>query len=522
MDKLLHRRLQQLANTSVRGLIKGGKKGIEKESLRITQEGKLAQTPHPAALGSALTHPYITTDYSEALLECVTPPYSEIQETLAFLSLIHQFVYRHLDQEILWATSMPCAVKDDRNVPIAYYGPSNVGRMKAIYRQGLGYRYGRMMQTIAGVHFNYSVPETFWPIFKEQEKDSRPLREFIDDNYFCLLRNFQRLGWLASYLFGASPAVCKSFLKEKPQDFTEYDEGTYSLPYATSLRMSDIGYKNKNQASLDISYNHLAEYTAGLTRAIETPYRPYADIGTLVNGEYRQLNTNLLQIENEYYTFIRPKQIAQPGEKPTLALKRRGVQYIELRALDVSAYDPLGVNETQLRFLEALLLLCLFKESPFMDTDERQAVERNQRSAACCGRDPRLVLQQNGYSRRLQDWANEICEEMEGVCELLDQGEAEQPYTAALKNQVKVIRGVEQTPSARILAEMRQKQETFNDFAMRLSRAQAQHFKKLPLSEEQYHYFTRLARQSWKHQQAIETTDTLSFQEYLTRYFSQH
>jgi glutamate--cysteine ligase len=521
LDKILQRRLQWLINPSHRGLLKGGKKGIEKESLRITFEGEIAQTPHPRALGSALTHPYITTDYSEALLEFVTPPYSEVQETLAFLSLIHQFTYYHLDQELLWATSMPCAVRDDRNVPIARYGRSNVGQMKHIYRRGLGYRYGRSMQTIAGVHFNYSLPETFWPVFKEQENDDRPLREFINDNYFYLLRNFHRLGWLIPYLFGASPVVCKSFLKEKPEGFASFDRGTYFLPYATSLRMSDIGYKNKTQANVDIPYNTLSEYVTGLTQVMETPFIPYQDIGVVVNGEYRQLSTNILQIENEYYSFIRPKQIAQSGEKPTLALKRRGVQYVEVRALDVSAYDPLGTNEHQLRFLETLLILCLLKESPTLDADERQETDHNQRATACCGRDPHLKLQQNGQSRLLQEWAHEICDEMKGVCELLDQEELDRPYTKALAMQLEVISNEELTPSAQILAEMRERQEPFHEFAMRLSKAHADHFKQLPLKKDQFEYFTKLARQSWEQQQAIETADNLSFQEYLTRYFAQ-
>ncbi|QBQ55511.1 glutamate--cysteine ligase [Nitrosococcus wardiae] len=522
MDKLLQYRLQRLISTSPGGLLKGGKKGIEKESLRINLEGKLAQTAHPSKLGSALTHPYITTDYSEALLEFITPPYSEVQETLAFLSLIHQFVYHHLDQEILWATSMPCAVRDDHSVPIARYGRSNVGKMKHIYRQGLGHRYGRIMQTIAGVHFNYSLPETFWPVFQELENDTRPLREFIDDRYFCLIRNFQRLGWLIPYLFGASPAVCKSFLKERPAGFAKFDRGTYFLPYATSLRMSDIGYKNKNQANLGISYNSLSEYIDGLTQAIETPYPPYEKIGVVVNGKYRQLNTNILQIENEYYSFIRPKQITQSGEKPTLALQRRGVQYVEVRALDVSAYDPLGVNEPQLRFLEALLILCLLKESPPMDTDQQQAADHNQQLAACCGRDPHLKLKQNGRTRLLLHWAHEICDEMAGICELLDQGEAHRPYTKALEQQMEVLPHGERTPSARILAEMAHRQEPFNDFATRLSTIHAEYFKKLPLKEDQYQYLTELAQESWQQQHAIEAADNMSFQEYLARYFAQH
>ncbi len=521
MYRVLQQRVTRLLNAAEKGTLKAGKKGIEKENLRVTRDGKIAQTPHPAALGSALTHPYITTDYSEALLEVRTSPYVDIRETLRSLCQIHEFVYPNLGDELLWATSMPCALNGEGSIPIAYYGASNVGTMKQVYRRGLAYRYGRAMQAIAGVHFNYSLAESFWPVFKALENDSRSLTSFIADSYFCLVRNFQRLGWLIPYLFGTSPAVCKSFLKGRPTGFAEFDRDTYFRPHATSLRMSDIGYKNKTQASLNISYNNLEEYVSTLTRAIETPYPEYEKIGVVVNGEYRQLNANILQIENEYYSFVRPKQVARSGEKPTLALKRRGVQYVEVRALDVNAFDPLGVNEGQLRFLEAFLILCLLQESPLISADERKEFEYNQRMVASYGRDPSLTLLRNGERRALRDWAIEICDVMQGICGLLDDGEADPSYSKALKVQTEAVEDAELTPSARLLAEMRANKESFSRFGMRLSEQHERYFEGLNMADDQRLRYQELAEQSLSRQKQMEAADEISFEEYLRRYFAQ-
>lgn len=522
MYEELQRRLNQLAHADCRRVLAGGRKGIEKEGLRITRTGKIARSPHPHALGSALTHPYITTDYSEALIELRTPPLADVRETLVFLHELHQFVYPHLGEELLWTASMPCLLEDDGDVPIAYYGTSNVGRMKQVYRRGLEYRYGGTMQAIAGVHYNYSLPDPFWPAFQAIAGDTRERQAFVSDFYFALIRNFQRLGWLIPYLFGASPAVCKSFLQDRrPVGFAEFDPGTYFKPYATSLRMSDIGYKNRNQASLHISYDNVDEYVRTLTRAIETPYPEYDRIGVVVDGEYRQLNANLLQIENEYYSFIRPKQIARSGEKPTLALKRRGVQYVEVRALDVDPFAPLGVGEPGLRFLEAFLLFCMLAESPPISAQEQEEFDYNQRMVADYGRDPSLALQRRGGQLLLKDWAAEICQQMQGVCELLDRGTEERPYTEALAEQAGVVADPARTPSARVLAQMWENKEAFWSFGMRMALQHEQHFKARALPAERAQYFREAAEHSHRRQREMEAADNVPFKEYLQRYFAQ-
>ncbi len=521
MSNVLQQRTNRLLASGHKGLLAGGKKGVEKESLRVTRDGTIAQTPHPVALGSALTNTHVTTDYSEALLELITPPYKRIEQTLEFLSQVHQFIYSKLHDELLWVTSMPCLLEGESSIPIANYGASNVGKMKHVYRLGLEYRYGRTMQAIAGVHFNYSLPGQFWPVFQDMENNRKTREEFIADCYFGLIRNFQRQGWLIPYLFGASPAVCRSFFQRPPPGFEEFGAGTYYQPYATSLRMSDIGYKNKAQARLGISYNNLDEYVRSLTRAIETPDPEYSRFGVVVDGEYRQLNANILQIENEYYSFVRPKQVMKSGEKPTLALKHRGVQYVEIRALDVDLFHPLGVNEPQLRFLEAFLIYCLLQESPPMSAEERKEMERNQAMVACCGRDPSLKLSRQGVLISLQQWAEEICAMMEPIVELLDQGGPGRLYSQALALQKQVVDDVERTPSAILLDMMRRSQDSFFHFALAMSERHARFFKDTSLPPDRMAYFENAAKESIQRQREIETSDDISFEEYLEKYFAQ-
>src|SRR5215468_1346790 len=448
IDRVFERRLAGLVNGGEPQRLQGGAKGVEKESLRVLPDGSLAHTPHPRALGSALTNEHITTDYSEALIELVTPAFTHSWELLQYLLDLHQFVYRHLGDELLWATSMPCAIANDADIPLARYGSSHVGRMKTIYRNGLGLRYGRMMQAISGVHFNYSFPLPFWEVWAAVRGASGHGQPFVSACYFDLLRNYRRYGWLVLYLFGVSPVVCKSFLRGRSMGLQDFGGGTAYEPYATSLRMSDVGYRNRNQAGLAVSVNSLAEYVRDLSRAISTTHPPYEALGVKVNGEYRQLNANILQIENEYYSFIRPKRVARSGERPTKALRRAGVEYVEVRALDVSAFDPVGVNQNKLRFLEAFLALCLMKHSPPIGDSEEAALDQNHVTVARRGREPGLMLWRDGRNVPLQTWAQELIDSMMGICEVLDHGVADKPYSQALATQTAKIEDVALTPSA--------------------------------------------------------------------------
>ncbi len=526
MFKLVESRARALFEYNKNGLINGRQIGLEKECLRVSPEGGIYQLPHPPSIGSALANPFITTDYSEALLEFITPPSAHIESALDFLRDSQTFVYQKLPQdEILWATSMPCVMAGESNIPIADYGVSNAGQMKSIYRRGLGHRYGRAMQVIAGVHFNYSLPENFWPQYRDLLGDvsASSIKDFQSEQYFSLIRNLQRYGWLVPYLFGASPAVCKSFLGGAKSNLKEFDKNTYYEPFGTSLRMGDIGYQNNKESETGVKacYRNLDSYVKTLQCAIETPYPEYEKIGVKVNGQYQQLNANLLQIENEYYSTVRPKQILQGNEKPIVALKKRGVRYVELRSLDVNAFDPLGINETQLRFIEIFMLFCLLAESDQICFSEREEIDANELLVAHQGRDPELMLNHNAKKIKLTDWANEVLEGMQSVAELLDQKKELTPYQDALKKQKDKVQDAELTPSARMINEMRENKEGFYHFAKRMSENHNQYFKNLKLTAERLAFFEKETLESIEKQKQIEAADTLSLDQYLENYFQQ-
>lgn len=517
-------RLQRLLEHQQQSLLCNGLKGLEKESLRLSASGQVSQRPHPETLGSALTHPKITTDYSEALLEFITPPLAKVSDVLKEMYDIHQFVYSQMQDELLLVTSMPCGIDGDLSIPIAYYGVSNIGRMKHIYRRGLWHRYGRSMQAISGIHFNYSAPEALWPVLQALENPEIDLQQYINEAYFGLVRNFQKIGWLVLYLFGASPAICNNFFKERPELMAQFDRlnaDTLYHPYATSLRMSDIGYKSKNQESLNIDYNSLPGYVETLGSAISTPYPEYEQIGVKVGDDYLQLNGNILQIENEFYSTIRPKQVIHSGEKPTLALKRRGVRYVEMRSLDLNLYSPIGIELPTAYFLEALLLTCLLQESPKHIGNEMAINNANQLLVAHKGRQPGLTLVQNDTTIPLQAWAEQILEAMKPVCEVLDAGHPEHPYSEALTIQQAVVSNPDLTPSARILSDMRATGQCFGAYALDKSRLHKQFFNQQALDTKIKAEFETMAEASLVKQKMLEANNQINFDEFLVNYFAQ-
>lgn len=521
MRQLLETRLHRLSAPDMVGLVRGGLRGVERECLRITPTGQLARTPHPRALGSALTNAYITTDYSEALLEFVTPPQLTNWETIQFLCDVHQFVVERIGDELLWPLSMPCAISSDADVPLAQYGSSNIGRMKTIYREGLGVRYGRIMQAISGIHYNYSVPEAFWPRYQQLEKQTGDLQDFQSATYLGAVRNVRRLDWLLLYLFGASPALCKSFVRGREAvDLEELDAATLYGPFATSLRMSDLGYRNDAQAGLVVSANSLEEYVRDLYQATHVPRPEFESIGVKVNGEYRQLNANQLQIENEFYSTIRPKRVTQTGERPTAALSRGGVQYIELRALDISPWDPVGINQRQLRFLEVFLIYCLLQDSPPISEREQECIDRNHGLVARRGREPGLELVRGDASVDLKDWSRMICRDMVQVARLIDPGE-QQGHVDAIRYQLEAVEDPERTPSAALLAELRSAGQSLAQYGLELAGRTSEYFLALaPELNQHRQLLAAEAEASLVRQQEIEDTDDQSFEEYLARYLA--
>jgi glutamate--cysteine ligase len=524
LPNLLENNLKAISSRADTGGINKLIRGIEKESLRITPNGTLAMTPHPKAFGSALTHPLITTDYSEALLEFITTPSDSSKRCLAQLEALHAYTYQHLGEERLWVTSMPCMLGKDKDIPIAHYGTSNSGMMKSTYRKGLGHRYGRTMQTIAGIHYNFSVPDSLWQVLMDKESTTLSLKDFKTQGYFHLIRNFRRYFWLLLYLFGASPGVCRSFIGSRPHKLLPFEDNPHSLhrPFATSLRMGDLGYQSNAQESLIITYNCLDSYIKTLCCAITQTHPEYAAIGIKdTQGQYQQLNESLLQIENEFYSVIRPKRTANMGETALSALANRGVEYIEVRCLDINPYEPVGINEQQMHFLDTFLLYCLLSASPPSNESEYSEIQSNQKRMVYDGRDPKLTLRHQGVEKPMRTWAKELMDEVMQVAHLLDQSAQNNHHQQAVINEQHKLSDDSLTPSARILADMSTQNISFYRFAANMSLKHGDYFSRYDLSEQQAHY-QALAEKSLIEQQHIESSDRVDFDTYLANYYAQY
>ena len=517
----LHGHVSALAVSKERSGLLQFNRGMEKESLRIDANGHLAQTPHPLALGSALTHPRITTDFAEPLLEFITPVVTDADSLLAELDEIHRFTYANLEEEMLWVCSMPCILEGDEHIPVAQYGKSNIARMKSVYRLGLGHRYGRLMQTIAGIHYNFSLSESFWTWLHEREQSRESLQEFKTQRYFGLIRNFYRYSWLLVYLFGASPAICKSFVRNREHSLDPLTAGTLHLPYGTSLRMGDLGYQSSAQSGLDISYNCLEEYLSTLEQAISTPHSQYQKIGLRGKEGYRQLSTALLQIENEFYSSIRPKRVAASGEAPRRALGQRGVEYIEVRCLDLDPYEPVGISAETIAFVDCFLFFCLLHDSPWSDQQGRLEAKQNLSLIVNEGRKPGLELTRHGRARGLKEWGMELLEAMGDISTLLEDSGHNSGYTQSIFTQQEKLREPGLTPSARVLDDLVTEDIPFFHFAHAQAISQAQFFKQKPLPAGRTEYYHKLSKDSLIQQADIETADTLGFDQFLERYFSQ-
>ena len=519
MSDLLSRRLALLGDTAHLPLLTQCLHGIERETLRVDANGALAQSEHPRALGSALTHGQITTDYSEALLEFITPAEPDPADTLADLDRIHRFAADQLEGEYLWSPSMPGLLPDEADIPIARYGSSNIGRLKYVYRQGLALRYGKTMQCIAGIHYNFSLAEGLWPLLQQLDGDTQSARDYQSAAYIALIRNFRRYSWLLMYLFGASPALDASFLRGRPHQLQQLDKDTLYLPYATSLRMSDLGYQSSAQSGLTPCYNDLTSYTESLRAAVATPYPAYAEIGTKdANGEWLQLNTNIIQIENEYYSSIRPKRVTYSGERPIQALMSRGVQYVEVRCLDINPYLPLGIDLDQARFLDTFILFCALQDSPLLKSSVCRACTDNFLSTVKEGRRPGLLLQRDGEQIELQRWAGELLDAFAPIATLLDRAYGGDAYQTALHLQRRKVEDVSLTPSARVLADLQDSGESFRDFALRQSKTHAATFRAQPLSPEQHAAFIAMADASLAEQAELERAPNGDFDGFVAAY----
>lgn len=527
-DEVFQKKLQYIkATPAFLNSLSLQSRGIEKESLRTDQYFHLAQSAHPKSLGSALCHPQITNDFSEAQIEMITPVHDRIDTCLYDLHKVHQFTYQQIAQqhETLWPSSMPCPLEGETKIPIAHFGNSNVAKMKTTYRNGLGHRYNRAMQTISGIHYNFSLNQNFFVHLQKSLNDSQPHSEFKTQQYFNLIRNFHRYSPIFVYLFGASPAFDESFIQDmkiSQNRFRRYNKTLY-LPKSTSLRLSDIGYTSQAQESIHIDYNDLNNYTESLREAIKTPFDAYTKIGLKHQHDYKQLNTALLQIENEFYGPIRPKRVCASGEAPINALNRGGVQYVEVRCVDVDPFKMMGVDSETILFLDMLLIYCLIKESPLFSETDLQVNHENLQQVISSGREPDLYIQNptTFKNESFQNWALNTLKEIQQLAEMLDGLQAETPYQNNIKQQTAKIHNSQLTPSAKVL-EAIMGHGDFTDFVSSQAQTWQQYFLQRPLSQNSEASFRLAVENSLAQQNTIEATDNMSFTEYLHHYFEQY
>lgn len=523
MSNQLLEGLSRIANpTDSLNLLAGARRGIEKEGLRVDTQGLLALTPHPDSLGRALTHPRITTDYSESLLELITGTHDRVEGLMDELNQIHRITAAGIGTQTIWNHSMPCLLPADDDIPIAWYGSSNSGMLKHVYRRGLALRYGRTMQCIAGVHYNFSFDDRMWPALSGDTHSPDQAKAQQSAGYVGLIRNFMRYNWLLMYLFGASPALSEQFVRGRtPSDvgLERLGPETLFLPYATSLRMSDLGYQNKAQSSLKLCYNHLDTFLKRLYTAVTTPWPAYEALGTHKDGQWTQLNCNILQIENEFYSTIRPKRTTSRGQRPITALAQNGVQYVEVRCLDIDPFDPCGISADTARFMDTFLLFCTLHDNPLFD-DEGQCPESasNFKLSVKEGRRPNLLLAREGQSISLHDWAYDLLERMQPCAQALSDATGDKQYLTSLAIQHHKVQNPDATPSARVLDLLQTKGQSLQALAFEQSCHHMDRLRLAGLNPQEQQLADAQRQTSIDEQIALENAPAVPFDDYVTQF----
>ena len=384
-------------------------RGIEKESLRVKNNAQLSQRNHPKELGSSLTNKFITTDFSEALIELVTPTFNSVDEVYEFLLDLHIFTANAMESdEVLWSNSMPCFIGDESEIRVAEYGSSNIGKLKNIYRKGLRVRYGSIMQCVAGIHYNFSIDDDSLRLFnKDLNKETK------SDIYLGLIRNFKRNFWFLLYFFGASPIFDKSFVLGRSHSIKNTNKSDLYDEYATSLRMSEVGYQSYHQKALDIKYNSLDSFIESLKKGIFEEYEVFKSLGLYdENNERQQISSGILQIENELYDSIRPKRKGASETRPIELLSTQGIEYVEVRGIDLSPNTLTGISKSEMRLLDVFLIHCLITESKSVSQSEYDEMNKNYVTAIHSGSDLDQKLSFNGSELSIRNKISNISEEL--------------------------------------------------------------------------------------------------------------
>ena len=347
--------------------------------------------------------------YKRQLIELVTPTFNSVDEAYEFLLDLHIFTANAMESdEVLWSNSMPCFVGDESEIRVAEYGSSNIGKLKNIYRKGLRVRYGSIMQCVAGIHYNFSIDDDSLRLFTEDLS-----RETKSDIYLGLIRNFKRNFWFLLYFFGASPIFDKSFVSGRNHSIKKINKSDFYQEYATSLRMSEVGYQSYHQKALDIKYNSLDSFIESLKKGIFEEYEVFKSLGLYdENNERQQISSGILQIENELYDSIRPKRKGASETRPIELLSSEGIEYVEVRGIDLSPNTLTGISKSEMRLLDVFLIHCLITESESVSQSEYDEMNKNYETAIHSGSNLEQKLSFNGLELSIRNKISNISDEL--------------------------------------------------------------------------------------------------------------
>jgi len=521
-------------------LLSDSRRGIEREALRITTNGHIAQTPHPKSLGSSLTNATITTDYSEAMIELITPPCTSVTECMQWLYDLHHFTAEQIHgDELLWNCSMPCIIDEDTSICPAHFGSSNEGRLKSLYRKGLKKRYGSMIQSIAGIHFNFSYPESLWEKLYETDphlfstsktlesvkNEAHSLKDFKSQGYLHLIRNFLRHGWILTLLFGTTPAFCSTFITKINKDtenLQTLNSSTKYLPFATSIRSSKLGYYSPAQEDLFVSLNNLTDYCTDLRQATNTVWKAFSEKSDYTSA-LSQINDSILQIENEFYSPIRPKQSTSKHSRISTGLMEEGIQYLEVRCLDINPDEPVGISKEQFFFIEAFLLSCLTSQSDPILPEQSRLLKENYETVATNGRDSnaRIYITNSKNSEKyalIKEQTSHLIEEIKSCAEFFCNNDKQTEYQEAISNAERALKDYSLLPSSKIIEEIKVSGLEFFHLGMKQTAKANKLIKKHKISEKQESYLKKTAQLSLTEQKDIESTEQTDFLEFIKEY----
>ena len=420
--------------------------GLEKENVRVTERGNLALTPHPKAFGDREKNAYIKTDFSESQLEMVTPVCNTLEEVYSFICNLNKVVSLEImkNGEFLWPQSNPPILPREEEIPIAKLS----NREDELYRENLSYKYGKKKQVISGIHYNFSFKEEFIKLLYKELKVEKDFREFKDDIYLRMARNFQKYHWLLIYLTGASPVFHESYIDEIKKDGEILGEDSYYIKDDTSLRNSSYGYKNKKDYY--VSYNSIGEYAS--------------DIKNLVKDKE-------IQSIKEYYNPIRLKSLG--SEDMLESLLHKGIDYLEVRLLDLDPLSIQGVSKETLYLVHLFMIYTLLKENKEITYKDQEEFFKNHDMVALKGRNEEAVIHENGVPVLLKDKGREILSEMDEIVEILFSNNEE--FKNVIKRALEKINNPHDTISEKLIKDI--KEEGYINFHMRLAKEYLNNFK---------------------------------------------